>query len=428
MLVRTLLLTILLSITISAFTQRLPDVTYNAAIKSIKFSKFGDQLSYPIIRLNSADQLELHFDDLDGGVRNYYYTFVLCNADWTPAQLSQFDYLKGYSQVRISTYRNASIALKKYTHYQATIPDRNAFPTKSGNYLLKVFLNGDTSKLSFTRRFLVVDEKMSLSTQLLLPSNQKYFQTHHRLQIMLDIRNLGVQYPQQQIKINVLQNYRWDNLLKIGAPTFMKQDMLQYSNENEMIMPAGKEFRWLNLRSFRLLGDRIKRQENSDSAFTLFVKEDQPRLPRQYFYYRDLNGMYMQETTEQINPFWNADYANINFSFRPPNGQPYNNADLIIMGEISNYGKDPDALMQFNPDKGSYEGNLLLKQGYYDYQYVLRTFQNGKPLYQSTLTEQDTWETENNYLVLVYFRSLGGRYDELIGIRQFNSQFNKEFR
>jgi hypothetical protein len=81
MLVRTLLLTILLSITISAFTQRLPDVTYNAAIKSIKFSKFGDQLSYPIIRLNSADQLELHFDDLDGGVRNYYYTFVLCNAE-----------------------------------------------------------------------------------------------------------------------------------------------------------------------------------------------------------------------------------------------------------------------------------------------------------------------------------------------------------
>jgi hypothetical protein len=237
-----------------------------------------------------------------------------------------------------------------------------------------------------------------------------------------------MQYPQQQIKINVLQNYRWDNLLKIGTPTFMKQDMLQYSNENEMIMPAGKEFRWLNLRSFRLLGDRIKRQENSDSAFILYVKEDQPRLPRQYFYYRDLNGMYMLETTEQINPFWNADYAKINFSFRPPNGQPYSNADLIIMGEITNYGKDPDALMQFNPDKGCYEGSLLLKQGYYDYQYVLRTIQNGKLIYQSTFTEQDTWETENNYLVLVYFRSLGGRYDELIGIRQFNSQFNKEFR
>jgi UDP-N-acetyl-D-mannosaminuronate dehydrogenase len=106
----------------------------------------------------------------------------------------------------------------------------------------------------------------------------------------------------------------------------------------------------------------------------------------------------------------------------------FENPDLIIMGEITNYGKDPDALMQFNPDKGCYEVTLLLKQGYYDYQYVLRTIQNGKLIYQSTFTEQDTWETENNYLVLVYFRSLGGRYDELIGIRQFNSQFNKEFR
>lgn len=413
---------------IICFSQRLPDFTYNNAIRSVKLSKSGDQQSFPIIRLNTSDQLELHFDDMDGGVKNYYYTFILCNADWKPAQLSQFDYLKGYSQVRISTYRTASIALKKYTHYQAVLPDRNSFPIKSGNYMLKVFVNGDTSKLSFTRRFLVTDEKMNFNTQILLPSNQRFFQTHHRFQITLDTRNLAIPYPQQQLKINILQNNRWDNALRISNPTFIRQDFLQYSNENEMIMPAGKEFRWLNLRSFRLLGDRIRRQENSDTAFNLFVKEDQPRLPLQYFYYRDLNGMFVMETTEQINPFWNADYATVNFSFKPPGGKPYNNADLVLMGELTNYGKDPDALMHFNSEKGCYEGTLLLKQGYYDYQYVLRTIQNGNTVYESTSTEQNTWETENAYLILIYYRALGGRYDELIGVRQINSQFNKEFR
>lgn len=404
------------------------DENYISAIKSVKFFKFGDQLSYPVIALNSPEQLELHFDDMDAGVKNYYYTFVLCNADWSQAPLSQFDYLKGYSQVRITTYRNASMTLKRYTHYQAVLPDKNAVPTKSGNYLLKVFLNGDTSKLAFTRRFLVTDGRMNVSTQILLPSNQQYFQTHHRLQIQLDTRNFDIRYPQQQLKIVVLQNNRWDNALKLSAPTFVRQDFIQYSNETEMILPAGKEFRWLNLRSFRLLGDRIKRQENTDSTFILYVKEDLPRLPRQYFYYRDMNGLFIHETTEKINPFWNADYARVHFRFKPPNGQPYTQGELIIMGELTNYGKDKEAIMRFNHENGNYEGELLLKQGYYDYQYAIRSFSNGKIEINSSQTEQNTWETENNYMVLVYFKQLGGRYDELISVRQINSQFNKDFR
>jgi hypothetical protein len=426
---KTLLLFSFISISaVSVFAQRQPDEVFNPAIKTIKLTKFGDPVSYPIINLNSTDLLELNFDDMAGGVKNYFYTYVLCNADWTPAQLSYFDYVKGYTQVRISTYRNSSIALTKYTHYQANFPDRNCMPTKSGNYLLKVFVNGDTSKLAFTKRFLVVDQKISMAAQVLQPFNQQYFMTHHRLQVQLDTKNFDIRYPQQQVRVNVLQNYRWDNNLSLSSPTFIKQDMLQYSNENEMIMSAGKEFRWLNLRSFRLLGDRVKRQENNDSSFNLFVKEDLPRLPRQYFYYRDLNGLSVNETIENINPLWNADYARVHFSFKPPGGQPYRNAQLIIMGELSNHGKDPDATMVFNNETGMYEASMFLKQGYYDYQYAIKQKVNGRDQFSTTLTENDTWETENTYMVLVYFRPLGGRYDELIGIRQFNSQFNRTLR
>ena len=96
---------------VSVFAQRQPDQVFNPAIKTITLTKFGDPVAYPIINLNSTDLLELNFDDMAGGVKNYFYTYVLCNADWTPALLSYFDYVKGYTQVRISTYRNASIAL-----------------------------------------------------------------------------------------------------------------------------------------------------------------------------------------------------------------------------------------------------------------------------------------------------------------------------
>ncbi|MEY3946424.1 MAG: hypothetical protein RJB03_1130 [Bacteroidota bacterium] len=409
-------------------SQRLPDEVYQDNIKTIKFSRFGEPLTYPVISLNGPEQLELNFDDMAGGVKNYFYSFVLCNADWTPAQMSTFDYVKGFTQVRISTYRNSSVSFTRYTHYQAILPDKNAVPTKSGNYLLKVYLNGDTSRLAFTKRFLVVEPRINLGAAVLHPFGQQYFQTHHRLQIQLDTKNFDVRYPQQQIKIIALQNFRWDNPLTLSTPTFQRQDLLQYSNENEMVMPAGKEFRWLNLRSFRLLGDRIRRQENTDSSFSLFVKEDLPRLPKQYFFYRDANGLFINETVEKINPYWNADYATVKFTFVPPSNQAYRGSDLVIMGELTNYAKDKGAQMQFNPDKGVYEATLLLKQGYYDYQYSLRQFVNGKYVYQSTDTEQNAWETENAYMILVYFRALGGRHDELIAIRQFNSQFNKDLR
>lgn len=425
---RTPYLTVVFAFIFSLVVQAQPDLARASNLKTIRLNRAGDPLSYPIVRLNSADQLELHFDDLDGGVKNYYYTIQLCNADWNPAQLNYFDYVKGFSQVRINNYKASSISLTRYTHYQASIPDRNCQPTRSGNYLLKVFLDGDTGKLVFTKRILVVDEKMNVAVQVTQPFNQQYFQTHHRLQVQLETTNFDVRYPQQQLQLKILQNYRWDNLISLNQPTFIRQGLLQYNNENTMLFPAGKEFRWLNLRSFRLLGDRITKQQNTNSAFELFVKEDQPRLPRQYFYYRDLNGLYVNETIDNLNPFWNADYARIHFTFRPKDGLAYAKGDLVVFGELSNYGKDADAVLKFNADKGIYEGSMLLKQGYYDYQYAVRTADNGQMLYNSLLPEQDAWETENNYMVLVYYRELGGRADQLIALRQINSQFNRSLR
>ncbi len=53
----------------------------------------------------------LMFDDLDADVKNYYYTYQLCNADWTPVQVSTFDYISGFAQNQITNYRYSSVAL-----------------------------------------------------------------------------------------------------------------------------------------------------------------------------------------------------------------------------------------------------------------------------------------------------------------------------
>ena len=162
-------------------------------------------------------------------------------------------------------------------------------------------------------------------------------------------------------------------------------------------------------------------QKNTDSTFNLFVKEEGPRPPQQYIYFNDINGMYVNETTENINPYWNADYATVNFTYIPPGGKPYPN-DLYIIGEISDYGKNPDARLTFNAQMGRYEGTMLLKQGYYDYMYALKET-NGR--FTTDRTENNQWQAENAYMILVYFRELGGRYDQLLGFARVNSQFNR---
>ena len=142
-------ITLLFILAISVVQGQLPDHVYKSNIHTVKLYKAGDIYSYPVLILNSGEQLELHFDDMDADIKNYYYSFQLCNADWTPANIQIFDYIRGFQSNRISNYRNSSIVQTRYTHYQAILPERNSAPTKGGNYLLKVFLNDDTSRLAY---------------------------------------------------------------------------------------------------------------------------------------------------------------------------------------------------------------------------------------------------------------------------------------
>jgi hypothetical protein len=46
-------------------------------LKTVQLYNQNNQLSLPVINLGSSDLIELHFDDLDGYVKSYYYTFSI---------------------------------------------------------------------------------------------------------------------------------------------------------------------------------------------------------------------------------------------------------------------------------------------------------------------------------------------------------------
>lgn len=423
---KSLYLLCLTMITGAAMAQ-IPDAVYSPTIRSVQLYRSGDQLSYPVIRLNSSEKLELHFDEIGGGVKAYSYTFQLCNADWTPAILSQFDYMRGFMQQRINTYRNSSIAFTRYTHYQATLPDQNIYPTRSGNYILRVFLNADTSRTIFTKRLLVVDEKATIPAQIQQPFNGQYFRTGQKVQFKVQLSDgLNVSNHLQQVKVAILQNYRWDNAHTDLKPTFFSRNSLEYNTENDAVFQAGKEWRWLDMRSIRFLSAQIESVKNKPSSTDLIMRPDGDRSAQRFNFFRDANGMYTIETTESINPFWQSDYATVYFSYVPKGNIPFPDKDIYLFGQLTDYNLRDSAKMKFNAEKGIYETSLFLKQGYYDYCYV--TIDKNDPKRQASFefTEGNYWESENEYMILVYFRPIGGRADELIGLGRVNSYTGRQ--
>ncbi|WP_133176890.1 DUF5103 domain-containing protein [Terrimonas sp.] len=405
--------------------QREPDKVFMNNIKTVMLTQYGNQLSYPVIRLNSSDMLQLDFDDSDADIKSYYYNIELRNADWSAVQMSYFDYAKGYTNQRITTYRSAAQVLTRYTHYQLSFPNRDIMPIKAGNYVLKVFLNGDTSKLAFTKRFVVYQPLISVAAQVQQPFNQQLFRSHQKIQLAVNSGTLNVSYPQQQIKVVILQNYRWDNCIQNIKPTIIRGNAYEYNAETDCLFPAMREWRWLDLTSFRLLSDRVRRQQNTNTAYDLYVIPDVSRNTQRYVYYKDYNGAYAAVNNENVNPYWHADYATVHFTYVPPDNMPYPKNNLYIIGQITNYGKDEEAKLQWNEEKRQYETTLFLKQGYYDYIYGLGEPSANNIKFLTTETEGNIWETENQYTILVYYRELGGRYDQLLSVSSINSMQNR---
>lgn len=381
----------------------------------------NNQLSTPILNLNSFDLMELHFDDMDAYAKNYFYSFQLCNADWSVADINPFDYIKGFTQNRITQYRPSSIALVKYMHYQATLPEKNCVPTKSGNYLLKVYLNSDTNQLAFVKRFFVVESIAAIGASLLQPFNANQFKTHQKIQFSVNTQKLNVFNPQQQVKVLLMQNNRWDNARFITRPAFIRNNQLEYDGEADGIFTAGKEYRWIDLRSFRFQSDRIEKASINTASTDVFLKPESNRLNERYLYYRDFNGFYEIVTTDLINNWWQSDYATVKFTFTPNNNQPFAGQDVYVLGELTQNTLTKEGKMDYNASKGVYEKSFLLKQGIYSYMYVTKPSNGALNTAQTAQTEGDYWETENVYNILVYFRSFNGRHDELLGFTTVNT-------
>jgi hypothetical protein len=91
---------------------------------------------------------------------------------------------------------------------------------------------------------------------------------------------------------------------------------------------------------------------------------------------------------------------------------------VYLLGEFSHQTLDSLSRMEYDDVEGVYRKEVLLKQGAYNYMYVVP---EGNQLSTAAI-EGNHYETPNEYQIYVYYHPFAARYDRLIGIGVLNAQ------
>ncbi|MCB0593164.1 MAG: DUF5103 domain-containing protein [Lewinellaceae bacterium] len=400
------------------------DFIYMDYLRSVKFHTEGLFLSYPVIELGGAARLTLSFDDLDGDTKDYFYKVVHCDRDWQRSQLAELEYVEGYTEERLQNFQFSFKTLWPYTHYELTLPNQDTRFTKSGNYMLLIYDDTYERQLVLARRFVIVEPKVTVDPRILRASQVSKFRTHQEIDFVVNHEQFKIQNPMVEVRATVMQNGRWDNAITDIPPKFIRSNSLLFDYQDRIVFPGGKEFRFLDLRSFRLVSFNVHSVERTDEGFVVQLKFDEPRSGQSHTSFNDLNGNFVIETTDQNNDEVSAEYAEVVFYLKKP--MPYYGKEVYLFGGLTDWAVLPEYRMEYDENLGAYVGRALLKQGYYDYAYAtLPLPANDKPEAKPhpDITEvEGTWhETENQYTIFIYYRPFGGRYDQVIGSVSFTS-------
>jgi hypothetical protein len=388
----------------------------NTNLKTVQLNRSDLQLAYPILLLNSEDELIFSFDDLKGGVRNYYYTFQHCDQNWEASNLTTFDYLDGYEENTIDNYSFSFGTLQAYTHYSVNFPNDNIDFKVSGNYVVKVWEDDNRDVPLIVKRFFVWEELASINAKVYRPNLIEFRNNYQEINFTVDIRSLDVSHALDEIRVTLFQNGRYDNAIYDSKPRMITNDLLTY-DKDDMVFPAGKEYRHFDTKTLNFQSDMVRKITKEDGKYQVYVNVDDSRLYQKYFYETDINGQYVLQAdlTNDVNT--EGDYAMVNFVLKYP--YVITSGELYVFGELNNNQMNDQNKMTYDYDLQQYTAQLYLKQGYYNYLYMYKGIGSSKG--ELIYTEGNHFESENDYQLFIYQHMYDRDYDRIVGCSIFNS-------
>ena len=383
------------------------DKAYEPQIKTVQLytdtdnpQDFLQPASTPVHNQN----LVLEFDDLQDNRNNYYAKLIHCNFDWTKSTLMDLDFLENYNEYNLTDYSFSSSTYTRYLHYRFKVP-----PVKiTGNYLLIVYRD-DQKDLILSRRMMVFDTQIALTKDDQMIGSGNLNRASQQFNFILDYGDIQVINPMESIHVNMRQNQRWDNAKYNLQPSFVRDtdSELDYRFlDDSWHFSGGNEFRFADFRSLNYPGQNTGRINKSVKPYELNLAIDAPR-PGAYAQYKDLDGNYVIDNLDYGEPQVTGNYLYVNFTLKC--ATPYNE-NVYVVGKFNDYQRNEESKMKYNASLGAYESRQFVKQGWYDYQYLLES--NKDPL---NSIEGSHYETENVYEIAIYYRPFRPNADLLLG-------------
>ena len=377
-------------------------------IASLQVVANNDWLSLPIITLNSNDFVNISFDDLTHEYHRYCYKIEHCEADWqTSSALFESDYIDGFASGNtIDDVQESTNTVQLYTHYNISFPNNKCRPKISGNYRVTIYDENDEKHVVCRAYFMIVEPSMGVHLNVTTNTDIDINGKHQQVEMAVDYGNNIVSNPQTQIKTVVMQNNRWDNAVINARPQYIKANGLQWIHCKDYIFDGGNEYRKFETLDVTHTTMGLESINWDGHNYHAWIWTDEPRPS--YIYDKDANGAFLIRNSDNIDNDVNSDYIITHFRLKSPQ-----TADPIyINGFFTNDRFLPQYEMKWNEKNQQYEGELLLKQGYYSYQYLMMK-PEGK--LKPVPSEGNFYQTENTYQALVYFKANGDRTDRLVG-------------
>ncbi|GHS86459.1 hypothetical protein FACS1894201_07320 [Bacteroidia bacterium] len=369
----------------------------------------------PMLRFQSRDQLRLSFDEItEADARYLNYRIVHCNADGTPSDMQEIQYLEGGYNNSIDDIRFSLNTYTSYSHYELLFPDENTTLKLSGNYRVEVFDANNAEEVLLSAPFMVYEEQLiDLNGSSILPKRVEYRRTKQEFNFTIQtLPPFEIIQPYQNLQVFVQQNGDQTNIRSV-QPHYVVGNTLTFSDSDELLFDGANEYRNFDLRPSNLQGSGVDNVFVVDDEVHVQLYPFLPRPTQAYTSGEDINGHYVVEVTHNPNPPIEANYAHVDFQLQTRSVE--RTGAVYVYGELTHWTLNDDGRMHYNMEHSAYETSLFLKQGFYDFMFVYVPHNDATPDF--SYYEGNHTLTKNTYTVYVYYRSNADGYDRLIGFK-----------
>lgn len=380
---------------------------FDESIRTLQVCADGNPTLPPWLAMGKGQHVEVSWDQMSHDYHRYIYYVYHCDADWQVSEgIFESDWLTGTNGQPVEDYEKSFNTTQIYTHYRLSLPNKDVGILLSGNYCVKVFSDGcepDEDEPLLEARFCVYENKVSISQQISANTDIDFNAQHQQLTLRIGYGSLRVSDPLQEFRVQVLQNRRWDSMVTDLKPNERNASGMAFTHNRQLIFPAGNEYHRFEILDVQRTAVGVDCMEWYEPYYHATLLEDCPA--RNYSYVEDQNGVRVIRSPEDGSENTTAEYVVTHFVFKSPRLQ---GGDVYVCGSWTGEPFSPECRMEYDEQLKQYHVAVLLKQGYYSYQYRQETDGTRR-------TDGDFFEAENEYTTLVYYREHGGRYDRLVG-------------